>query len=118
VTCTLIYPLTCTLSVRSFIDELIPMTFYDMVHLASFLSAVLVSVAIVSPWMIFFLVAFTIGCAQLRAFYMKGSRQLKRLEANSRSPVFSLFGECLNGLPSIRCTTLHSCSPLTVASTA
>jgi ATP-binding cassette subfamily C (CFTR/MRP) protein 4 len=76
-----------------------------MAHLFSYLLAVIVSVAIVSPWIIFFLVGFLFLCYRLRSFYLRGSRQIKRLEAVSRSPVFSLFGECMNGLPSIRSTT-------------
>lgn len=35
-------------------------------------------------------------------FYLATSRELKRLDAVSRSPVFSFFGETLSGLPVIR----------------
>lgn len=35
-------------------------------------------------------------------FYLATSRELKRLDAVSRSPVFSFFGETLAGLPVIR----------------
>ena len=37
-----------------------------------------------------------------RRYYLATSRELKRLDAVSRSPVFSFFGETLAGLPVIR----------------
>ncbi len=86
----------------SFIDELIPLLFFDVCNLASLLAGILISVAIVSPWSLFFLAFFVVLTVKIRGFYMNGSRQVKRLEAVSRSPVFSLLGECMNGLPSIR----------------
>lgn len=35
-------------------------------------------------------------------YYLATSRELKRLDAVSRSPIFSFFGETLAGLPVIR----------------
>ena len=35
-------------------------------------------------------------------YYLSTSRELKRLDAISRSPIFSFFGETLSGLPVIR----------------
>jgi ABC-type multidrug transport system fused ATPase/permease subunit len=50
----------------SFIDEVIPPTFFDVAHLASMLLGILVSVAIVSPWSLFFLAFFVAATARLR----------------------------------------------------
>jgi ATP-binding cassette subfamily C (CFTR/MRP) protein 4 len=38
----------------------------------------------------------------LRRYYVAASRQIKRLEANSRSPVYSAIPATLEGLPVIR----------------
>lgn len=38
----------------------------------------------------------------LQRFYLATARQLKRLEAASRSPIFSFFGETLQGLSTVR----------------
>ena len=41
-------------------------------------------------------------------YYLSTSRELKRLDAVSRSPIFSFFGETLNGLPVIRVSRLQT----------
>jgi len=38
----------------------------------------------------------------MRIYYLSTSRELKRLDAVSRSPIFSFFGETLAGLAVIR----------------
>lgn len=42
-----------------------------------------------------------LGC-RLRRFYLLGAREIKRLDAVSRSPMFALLSECLGGLATIR----------------
>ena len=43
----------------------------------------------------------------VQKIYVATSRQLKRLESNSRSPIFSLFGETLSGVSTIRAYNLN-----------
>ncbi|KAG8239823.1 hypothetical protein J437_LFUL019455, partial [Ladona fulva] len=52
----------------------------------------------------FLAVVFPIGVIYyfVQQFYVITSRQLKRLESVSRSPIFSHFGESISGAPSIR----------------
>ena len=39
---------------------------------------------------------------ELQRFYTRYSRQIKRLESVSRSPIYAFFGESLNGVSTIR----------------
>ena len=41
-------------------------------------------------------------CSPLLSYYLSTSRELKRLDAVSRSPIFAWFSESLNGLSTIR----------------
>lgn len=43
----------------------------------------------------------------LQRFYMETGRALKRLDAVSRSPIYSLLSECLTGLPVLRALRLQ-----------
>ncbi|KAI0048024.1 multidrug resistance-associated ABC transporter [Auriscalpium vulgare] len=66
------------------------------------LAASLITVAVVFP---FFLVpAFVLGLAYraIAIGYLNAGRDLRRMEANSRSPVFSGFGEVLEGIVTVR----------------
>jgi ABC-type multidrug transport system fused ATPase/permease subunit len=51
------------------------------------------------------MVVAVIGLAinvQYAVFYLAGAREIKRLESNSRSPIFELFGATLTGVATIR----------------
>jgi ABC-type multidrug transport system fused ATPase/permease subunit len=84
------------------IDNLLPESFRMV--LTMFCSAIFtcVIIAVVSPW---FLVAFfPIAWLYYRTqdFYRNASREIKRLDAISRSPLFAHFSETLTGLSTIR----------------
>ncbi|KAF8554053.1 hypothetical protein OG21DRAFT_1497299 [Imleria badia] len=69
--------------------------------LATFAAAI-VTVAIVFPW--FLIPAVIIGYFYrlLAIGYLNTGRDLRRMESNSRSPIFSGFGELLEGIVTVR----------------
>eukprot|EP00455_Lapot_gusevi_P037310 TRINITY_DN416_c0_g1_i6.p1 TRINITY_DN416_c0_g1~~TRINITY_DN416_c0_g1_i6.p1 ORF type:complete len:1330 (+),score=511.36 TRINITY_DN416_c0_g1_i6:191-4180(+) len=62
----------------------------------------LAMIAVVSPWFLIPLLLVSIVYFRTQSFYRDASRELKRLESISRSPLFAHFSETLAGLPTIR----------------
>ena len=85
------------------IDELLPMTLFDALQCLLMTVGSLVIIGIVNPWVLLILVPLLPAFWWLRRFYLRSSRQIKRLESVTRSPVYALFSSSLNGgLPTIR----------------
>ncbi|KAI9506408.1 P-loop containing nucleoside triphosphate hydrolase protein [Coemansia spiralis] len=77
----------------------------SLVNLISGITAILTTFVIVSsviPMFIIAAVAILIAYICIGIYYLKTVRELKRLRANSASPVTSLFGEMVNGISTIR----------------
>jgi ABC-type multidrug transport system fused ATPase/permease subunit len=84
------------------IDESIPQTIRSYFQCLAKVTGVLLYSSIVTP-------LFIVGLAPICAFYViaqryyiKTSRELTRLESTSRSPIYALFGETLDGISTIR----------------
>ncbi|KAG6881440.1 hypothetical protein C0995_001885, partial [Termitomyces sp. Mi166 len=69
--------------------------------LANFFASIIL-VASVFPW--FLVPAIFLGFAyrELSIGYLNTGRDLRRMESNSRSPIFSDFGELLEGIVTVR----------------
>jgi ATP-binding cassette, subfamily C (CFTR/MRP), member 4 len=65
-------------------------------------------VCAVNPWLFLCAVPMAAVFVKLRGFYMKFGRDIKRIEAVARSPIFSHFSSTLAGLPLIR---VHNAAP-------
>ncbi|XP_064349098.1 ATP-binding cassette sub-family C member 4 isoform X1 [Camelus dromedarius] len=83
-------------------DDLLPLTFLDFIQ--TFLQVIgVVSVAVaVIPWIAIPLVPLGIIFFVLRRYFLATSRDVKRLESTTRSPVFSHLSSSLQGLWTIR----------------
>ncbi|CAF1203015.1 unnamed protein product [Didymodactylos carnosus] len=79
------------------IDELLPMTLFDALQCLLMTLGSLVVIGIVNPWALLILVPLLPAFWWLRRFYLRSSRQIKRLESVTRSPVYALFSSSLNG---------------------
>lgn len=60
-------------------------------------------VAVLQYWALVVAVPLMIGFLYLAIYYVRTSREVKRLEATNRSPVYSLFSDTLQGLTTIQC---------------
>ena len=84
------------------LDDVLPRTFFLGIQcLLSMCSSVLIP-SIVNFWNIFVSLPIVFIFAYLAKYYLKTSRELKRLESIYRSPVFSHFSETICGLDTIR----------------
>ena len=59
-------------------------------------------VGIVTPIFVIALVPVIVFYIYSQKYYIKTSRELSRLESTSRSPIYALFSETLDGLTTIR----------------
>lgn len=99
-----VLPLALTLAIKQTVDAAVT----DQIRVAvTYLATALISVGVVtliSP--AFLLAAILLSClyTRLSLSYVKTSRDLRRLESNARSPIFSHFGEILgaNGIVTVR----------------
>ncbi|CCD69453.1 ABC-type glutathione-S-conjugate transporter [Caenorhabditis elegans] len=84
------------------VDERLPDNIGDFLLTFSELVACVVFTSYATPFAIFPIVLIAIGCFAILRFYVSTSRQLKRLESASRSPIYSHFQESIQGASSIR----------------
>ena len=84
------------------LDQSLPLALVDTMQ---YLLMTIGSIAIIGrahPWVLLILIPLIPSVLWLRRFYMRASRQLKRLESVTRSPIYTLFSSSLDGLISIR----------------
>ncbi|XP_021104693.1 multidrug resistance-associated protein 4 isoform X2 [Heterocephalus glaber] len=83
-------------------DDLLPLTFLDFTQvLLLVISMVAVAVAVI-PWIAVPIIPLAIIFFILRRYFLETSRDVKRLESATRSPVFSHLSSSLQGLWTIR----------------
>ncbi|XP_017000056.2 probable multidrug resistance-associated protein lethal(2)03659 [Drosophila takahashii] len=84
------------------VDEVLPIIMMTVIQDFLSLAGNIVVISIVNP--VYLIPALVIGVVfyHLRTFYLQTSRDVKRLEASTRSPVYSHFAASLTGLSTIR----------------
>ncbi|XP_067914713.1 ATP-binding cassette sub-family C member 3 isoform X1 [Heterodontus francisci] len=84
------------------IDEVIPLTF--QMFLSTFFNSLSTMIVVMAstPWFTLLIVPLAFVYFFVQRFYVATSRQLKRLESVSRSPIFSHFSETITGSSVIR----------------
>ena len=83
-------------------DEVLPNFFLNSIQLVLYATSATLLPALLNPWVFLAVVPVVISFVCIVKYYLKSSRELKRLESICRSPVFSHISETLNGLDTIR----------------
>eukprot|EP00048_Salpingoeca_helianthica_P001500 m.49642 g.49642 ORF g.49642 m.49642 type:complete len:579 (+) comp11508_c0_seq1:1817-3553(+) len=86
----------------SLIDDMMPWTMLDFLQLAFIVLGIVLLVSIVNPWLFLVVLPLILYFFRLRGYYARNAREIKRIEGTARSPIYSHFMACLNGLPTIR----------------
>ncbi|KAJ3154317.1 Multidrug resistance-associated protein 4 [Geranomyces variabilis] len=84
------------------LDEMLPQTFFDFIQCFFMILGTLVISVTVIPYVLILVPFIGVAFFFLRTAYIRTSRQIKRIEAVTRSPVYAAIPSSLEGLSSIR----------------
>ncbi|XP_054726195.1 probable multidrug resistance-associated protein lethal(2)03659 [Anastrepha obliqua] len=84
------------------VDEILPSVMMDVIQIFLSLFGIVIVIGIVNPLFLLPTAVLAVLFYYLRSFYLKTSRDVKRLEAITRSPIYSHMAASLAGLPTIR----------------
>ncbi|KAI1905503.1 hypothetical protein AGOR_G00016870 [Albula goreensis] len=84
------------------IDDMLPLILFDMVQLTLIVLGAIFVVSIMRPYIFIAAIPLTIIFVLLRKYFLRTAQQLKQLEAEARSPIFSHLILSLRGLWTIR----------------
>nr|XP_009483327.1 PREDICTED: canalicular multispecific organic anion transporter 1 [Pelecanus crispus] len=84
------------------IDETIPMSFRSWLSCFMAIISTLLMISLATPFFALIIIPLSIFYCFVLRFYVSTSRQLRRLDSVTRSPIYSHFGETVSGLSVIR----------------
>ena len=84
------------------VDTLLPGYLHEFVLYAFQFAGSIILACVVTVYFVPIIVPIVVFFLWIQTFFRTTSRELKRLEGKTRSPIFSSFGETLQGLQSIR----------------
>ncbi|NXR21902.1 MRP2 protein, partial [Cinclus mexicanus] len=84
------------------VDETIPMSFRSWLSCFMAIISTLIVICLATPFFAVVIVPLSIFYYFVLRFYISTSRQLRRLDSVTRSPIYSHFGETVSGLSVIR----------------
>ncbi|KAL3697480.1 hypothetical protein R1sor_011556 [Riccia sorocarpa] len=87
---------------QAMVDELLPYTAQGMFENLIGVLGVMVFIAIIMPWFLLCLPPFVFLFIYCQQRYVAVSRELKRLDGLSRSPIYAHFAQTLQGVTSVR----------------
>lgn len=84
------------------IDAYLPSIFFSWVAMFFNVAGTIFVISYSTPWFVVVVVPLMIAYYFFQKFYISTSRQLKRLESITRSPIYSHFSESISGQSIIR----------------
>ncbi|NXW99236.1 CFTR regulator, partial [Larus smithsonianus] len=84
------------------LDDLLPLTVFDFVQLILIVIGAITVVSILQPYIFLASVPVIAAFIVLRAYFLHTSQQLKQLESEARSPIFTHLVTSLKGLWTLR----------------
>ncbi|RMZ95784.1 canalicular multispecific organic anion transporter 1 [Brachionus plicatilis] len=90
------------------LEFIIPAAFRDFIYCVFDLITTAVVITLSTPLFLAVIVPISIIYVFIQRFYVVSSSKLKRLDATTRSPIYSHFGETLNGLSTINAYNAQS----------
>ncbi|CAM6097228.1 unnamed protein product [Calypogeia fissa] len=87
---------------QSMVDELLPFTAQGMLENLVAVGGSMVLIAVMIPWFLLILPPFVISLWYCQRRYVAASRELRRLDGLSRSPIYAHFAQNLQGVTSVR----------------
>ncbi|XP_036375803.1 cystic fibrosis transmembrane conductance regulator-like [Megalops cyprinoides] len=84
------------------IDDMLPLILFDFIQLTLIVLGAIFVVSIMRPYIFIAAIPLTVIFVLLRKYFLRTAQQLKQLEAEARSPIFSHLIISLRGLWTIR----------------
>nr|DBA31230.1 TPA: hypothetical protein GDO54_007108 [Pyxicephalus adspersus] len=84
------------------LDDLLPLTMFDFIQLVLIVVGAITVVSILEPYIFLATVPVIIAFILLRSYFLHTSQQLKQLESEARSPIFTHLITSLKGLWTLR----------------
>ncbi|XP_056429817.1 cystic fibrosis transmembrane conductance regulator isoform X2 [Hyla sarda] len=84
------------------LDDLLPLTIFDFIQLLLIVIGAITVVSILEPYILLATVPVIIAFVLLRSYFLHTSQQLKQLESEARSPIFTHLITSLKGLWTLR----------------
>ncbi|XP_075065076.1 cystic fibrosis transmembrane conductance regulator isoform X2 [Mixophyes fleayi] len=84
------------------LDDLLPLTIFDFIQLVLIVIGAIAVVSILEPYIFLATVPVIIAFILLRSYFLHTSQQLKQLESEARSPIFTHLITSLKGLWTLR----------------
>uniref|UniRef100_A0A8C2X8Y6 Cystic fibrosis transmembrane conductance regulator n=1 Tax=Cyclopterus lumpus TaxID=8103 RepID=A0A8C2X8Y6_CYCLU len=84
------------------IDDMLPLVLFDLIQLTLIVTGAIFTVSIIRPYIFIAAIPLAVIFVILRKYFLRTGQQLKLLEAEARSPIFSHLIISLKGLWTIR----------------
>ncbi len=84
------------------IDESLPYTIRGYLGTMAKVTGILLYICIITPFFLIALIPIGLLYYFAQRYYIQTSRELTRIESTSRSPIYALFSETLEGLTTVR----------------